>query len=501
MPQNSSPFFISTSIAYVNGAPHLGFAMESVEADAIARWKRFQGREVFFLTGTDEHGIKIAKTAAELGKTPKELCDENSARFQDLGSVLSLSNNDFIRTTDKERHWNGVWKIWKAIEANGDIEKRSYSGLYCSGCEAFLTEKDIDEHGNCLIHQRPPEKIEEENYFFLLSRYSEKIISLIESGELQIFPDFRKNEILAMAKSGLHDTSFSRPTSKVAWGIPVPNDPTQNMYVWCDALTNYISALGFGQDDERNFQHFWMNGETMHAIGKDILRFHAGVWIGMLLSAHLPIPKKLFVHGFLTSEGQKMSKSLGNVVDPFLEIEKYGVDALRYFLLREVPVGRDADFSRSRFEEVYQAHLANGLGNLVSRLFTLCERNSVFVSEKNLAADFQEAFFAMESKVNSSMEVYELHEAIAGVFTIVEFLDKKMDTEKPWLLVKTDPERAKTVLGNMLGLLVQTIPFLAVFLPLTAEKMSAIFGEGKGEFGELEMLFPRVEKLNEAIIR
>jgi methionyl-tRNA synthetase len=497
MSQNQSPFFISTSIAYVNGAPHLGFAMESVEADAIARWKRFQGREVFFLTGTDEHGIKIAKTAAQLGKTPKELCDKNSAQYRELGKALSLSSDDFIRTSDKERHWNGVWKIWKAIEANGDIEKRSYSGLYCSGCEAFLTEKDLDENGNCLIHQRPPEKIEEENYFFLLSRYSKQIVELIESGTLQIFPDFRKNEILSMARSGLHDTSFSRPTSKVAWGIAVPNDPTQNMYVWCDALTNYISALGYGQTDETNFHHFWEQGETVHVIGKDILRFHAGVWIGMLLSANLPLPKKLFVHGFLTSEGQKMSKSLGNVVDPFLEIEKYGVDALRYFLLREVAVGRDADFSRSRFEEVYQANLANGLGNLVSRLYRLCERNSVFLSEKNLATDFQEAFSVMESKVNSSMEAYELHEAIAAVFAIVEFLDKKMDTEKPWILTKTDPQKAKEILSDMLSLLVRTIPLIGVFLPSTADKMKTIFGEGKGEFGELEMLFPRMEKLNE----
>jgi len=405
---NKKPFYISTSIAYVNGAPHVGFAMESIEADVLARWARFQGRETFFSTGTDEHGEKIQKTAEAQNTTPQKICDKQAAEFQRMGKVLNISNDDFIRTSDQKKHWPSVQKIWDKLVLNGDIVKKEYTALYCYGCEEFKLDKDLDENGYCPNHLRPPEEIAEENYFFLLSKYSAQIAKLIETDELKIIPSFRKNEILRMAKDGFHDVSFSRPSKKLPWGVPVPDDESQNMYVWCDALSNYISVLNYAEElspldkgylggstlntkkqppqsplsggGKTLFQKFWTDAEITHVIGKDIVRFHAGIWIGMLLSAEIKLPDNIFIHGFLTSEGHKMSKSIGNVVDPFSEIEKYGADALRYFLLREVPIGKDSDFSRERFEEIYQTHLANGLGNLVSRVLNLCKKSEVLLS-------------------------------------------------------------------------------------------------------------------------
>jgi methionyl-tRNA synthetase len=553
--KNKTPFYVTTSIAYVNGTPHVGFAMESIEADVLARWAKKNGRETFFCTGTDEHGEKIQRTAEDQGTTPQAICDKNSEAFRSLGKTLNISNDFFIRTSDQEVHWPSAQKIWSKMEEKGDIEKREYTAQYCYGCEAFLTEKDLDEDGNCPLHKRPPETISEENYFFKLSKYSEKIAKLIETKELEIIPHFRKNEILQMAKSGFHDVSFSRPSKKLPWGIPVPNDETQNMYVWCDALTNYISAVGYGKENpplrggselseqgESNtentssqlppspplrggdlFQKYWNNAEVVHVIGKDILRFHAGIWIGMLLSAGEKTPDKIFVHGFLTSEGHKMSKSLGNVVDPFGEVEKYGTDALRYFLLREVPIGQDADFSRKRFEEIYQAHLANGLGNLVSRVYNLCQRSEVFVpTEDKFITDETRIFLhAKQKNVEKKMEGFVLHEALSEIFTAIDFCDQKINEIKPWDLIKTDPLATKGFLGEILKVVLWIGDTLLPFLPETGEKIQKIFGVhpplrgglggselheqlplnpplrgGSSTFGELEMLFPRLEKLN-----
>ncbi len=494
----SQPFYIITSIAYVNAAPHVGFAMEAIEADVIARWMRLQGREAYFVTGTDEHGVKIAKTAKEQGISAKELCDLNAEKFQELTEKLNLSNNDFIRTSDQQRHWPGPQKIWELMKEKGDIEKRKYTALYCSGCEAFYTEKDLNEEGECPYHKKKPETISEENYFFCLSKYSDQIAEFIESDTLKITPSFRKKEILNMVKEGLHDVSFSRPVSKLPWGVPVPGDDSQTMYVWCDALTNYISVLGFGRDNESLFEKFWSGGEVMHVIGKDIVRFHAGIWIGMLLSAGIKIPENILVHGFLTSEGHKMSKSLGNVVDPFLEIETYSADALRYFLIREVPIGRDADFSRERFETNYQAHLANGLGNLCSRVHKLCADNDVLTpSEEEIYADFAEILQQGEKNLQESMEEFALHDALSALFDVVSALDKKMNELAPWELIKNDPEEGKKILSSFLLSVLWIAQYIAPFLPETSEKMKQMFGEGKGTFGERVMLFPRLEKLKE----
>ncbi|MBU4480323.1 class I tRNA ligase family protein [Patescibacteria group bacterium] len=372
-------FYITTAIDYVNGKPHLGHALEKIQADVLARYKRLilGDDDIYFLTGADEHGSKIFRTAEKQGKEVQSFVDENTEVFRNLWKTLNISNNDFIRTSDKKRHRVGAQALWNKIFEAGDLEKAKYSGLYCVGCEAFVTEKDLID-GKCPNHDTAPEKIEEENYFFKISKYIEDVKSKIESDELQIIPAGRKNEILAMIERGVEDISFSRPKEKLSWGVDIPNDDSQVMYVWCDALANYISALGFGSDGDDNFKKYWP--ADVHMIGKDILRFHAIVWPAMLLSAGLPLPKKIFVHGFLTSDGKKMSKSLGNVIDPVDLINEYGTEALRYFLLREVTPFEDGDITLEKFKEAYNANLANGLGNLVSRILTMTQNSNVNIA-------------------------------------------------------------------------------------------------------------------------
>ena len=519
MPGN---FYISTSIAYVNGTPHLGFALESIMSDAVARYQRMMERDTFFLTGTDEHGIKVYKTAQEQGMTTKELCDKNSAEFQKLRGLLNLSTDDFIRTTDQKRHWPSVQKLWGKLAENGDIDKKKYEGLYCEGCETFLPEKDLMD-GNCPIHKKPPVKVSEENYFFKLSKYSDQILRAIESKELEIVPEFRQNEIVAMLRDGgLKDVSFSRPSDTLPWGIPVPEDASQNMYVWCDALSNYISALNYANKGE-NYQKYWIDAERVHVIGKDIVRFHVGIWIGMLFSANIPLPNKIFIHGFLTSEGQKMSKSLGNVVDPFKEVELYGADALRYFLLSQVPVGQDYDFTRAQFENIYNAHLANNLGNLVNRISVLCEKNEItpamIPSENTVSTP---AFFAKLTTTwamalgvpeipGQAMAQFNLHLALGKIWELLDFLNKQMDEHKPWILAKTDPEKLKDIMPLFLESMRQVSYMLDPFIPETAQKIRTILGvhtaktldekttwNGQShewhQLGEKQILFPRLEK-------
>ncbi len=360
-------FYITTSIAYTNMTPHIGFALEVIQADVISRYHRFLAEDVFFLTGTDEHGAKVAKAAKEAGKVPKKFCDEISAKFRDLKKILNLSNDDFIRTTDKKRHLPTVKKVWLKLKENNDIYKKKYKGFYCLGCEAFITKKDLKD-GKCLIHQREPEIIEEENYFFHLSKYSKEIENILANDKIKIIPKTRKNEMLNFLKQGLEDISFSRPRKDLKWAIPVPNDPSASVYVWVDALVNYLSAIGY-VDDEKKFKKYWP--ADVHCIGKDIQKFHCLIWPGILLSLGLPLPKTIFVHGFITIAGQKVSKSLGNVIDPFELVKKYGTDAVRYFLLREIPPTEDGDFTYQKFERRYNSDLAGGLGNLVARIITL----------------------------------------------------------------------------------------------------------------------------------
>ena len=362
-------FYITSSLPYTNANPHIGFALEIIQTDVLARYQRQQDKDVFFLTGTDEHGTKVAKTAKDAGVSPREFTNKISGKFLELTKTLNISNDNFIRTTDQKQHWPSVRVVWEKLQESGDLEKRIYEGLYCSGCEVFITEKEL-VNGQCPIHKKEPEKVQEENWFFGLSKYGLQLKEKIEKDELRIVPEGRKKEVLSLINQGLEDISFSRPKEKLQWGIPVPGDDTQVVYVWADALVNYISALGYPKGEK--FKKYWP--ADVHVVGKDILRFHATIWPAMLLSLGIELPKTIFVHGFITADGQKMSKSLGNVIDPFELVEKYGTDAVRYFFLREIPSTEDGDFSYEKFEVRYNADLASGLGNLVARVVTLATK-------------------------------------------------------------------------------------------------------------------------------
>ncbi|MCT4591812.1 MAG: methionine--tRNA ligase [Candidatus Gracilibacteria bacterium] len=484
--------YITTSIAYVNGAPHIGFAMELVEADFLARYYAQQGHDVYFLTGTDEHGTKVYRTALEQGFTPQELCDANAEKFKALVKALNISNNDFIRTTES-RHKNGAMDLWKKI--SNKLEKRSFSGLYCAGCEAFITEKELVD-GKCPNHLKEPELLEEENWFFRLSDYSKEILEMIKSDNLKISPSFRAPEILKMAEEGFKDVSFSRPKETLPWGVEVPNDLNQVMYVWCDALSNYITALGYGSSDDEKFQKYWNNAKVIHVIGKDILRFHAGYWPSMLLAAGIKTPSDILVHGFLTSEGQKMSKSLGNVVDPFEIIESDGVDALRFFLLKEVVVGRDADFANDRFKEIKNAYLADGLGNLVQRVHKLSERLEIGDFESNIQDEYLDSYNSAKEKMHNAVLNYQLHDAAGACFDFIGFLNQDINQKEPWKIMKQDSEQAKKILFQHLASLAKVAEMIYPLMPQTSNKIKKILNldenfNSKGALGSSEILFPK----------
>jgi len=480
------PVLVTTSIAYVNSVPHLGFTMELIQADVIARWHKKKGHEVFFLTGTDEHGLKISQRAKQKNCNPQDWCNQISTKYRDLSKKLNISNNDFIRTTEK-RHISGAKKFWEKIVKN--LEMRKFSGNYCIGCENFLTEKDLIE-GKCSIHFSKPEKISEENYFFKLSNFSKKILGIIKNNEIEILPSFRKNEILQLLKTGLHDVSFSRPTKKLDWGITVPNDQDQKMYVWCDALTNYISALGFTEKSEK-FKKFWEKAEVWHFIGKDILRFHAGIWPGMLLAAGLKLPNKICVHGFLTNEGQKMSKTLGNVVDPFkiLEIFSNDPDPLRYFLIAEIPFGRDADFSVNRLLEIYHSHLANGIGNLVSRVTKLAKKVNAKVTKKITEKYLIDKVSNLSEKIDTKMKNCEISLAISEIWNLINFLNVDIENKKPWKEIKQNPDATKKNLENWITAIEKISENLEIFLPDLSQKI-----KNKIDNFSEEILFPRIIK-------
>ncbi len=460
-------FYITTSIAYVNGAPHVGHALEFVQADATARWRRAQGDDVFFLTGTDEHGAKVVRAAEAVGKSPREYVDLNAEKFRTLKETLNLSWDDFIRTSDEVRHWPNAIAIWEKLVIAGDIYKKTYKGLYCVGHEAFVTEKDLVD-GKCRDHNAAPEVIEEENWFFRLSKYADEVKRYIESGELKIFPAGRAKEICNFIAQGMEDVSFSRPSRDLSWGIPVPGDDTQTMYVWCDALTNYL----FPKDR-------WP--ADVHMIGKDILRFHALYWPAMLLSAQMPLPKALFVHGHITSEGQKMSKTLGNVVDPVALVAKYGADAVRYYLLREIPATEDGDFGVAKFEERYTADLANGLGNFAARTTALAKKYGVTTTEIP-DAEVAEHIATAKTAIDAKMGEYKYHEALAALWGLIAFANQYMNEKKPWDAGVALPDK-NVAIGNSLFILVTIADLLAPFLPEAAEKIRV---------GNTAMLFPRI---------
>src|SRR3989344_1687897 len=362
-------FFVTTPIYYVNAKPHIGSAYTTIAADVLARFRRAQGDDVHFLTGTAEHGTKMANYASEANKTPQEFVDENSQYFKEAWQKLNISFDDFIRTTEP-RHEQAVVKFFAKLKESGAIYEGEYEGLYCVGHEAFLKESELDAEGKCLDHQTKPEKVKEKNWFFKLSQYASLLEQRITSGEFIIEPAGRKREVLSFIKQGLEDISISR--QNVSWAIPLPWDKSQTIYVWLDELFNYCSAIGYGANDTL-FKKWWP--ADLHLVGKDIIKFHCIIWPALLEAIGLPWPKKVFAHGFFTVDGQKMSKSLGNVVDPVEVAEEYSADVLRYFILRDIPFGNDGDFSQQRLRDRYNADLANGLGNLVSRVLNLMEQN------------------------------------------------------------------------------------------------------------------------------
>ena len=500
-----SKFYVTTAIAYVNAPPHIGHALEFIQADVLARYHRLKGDDTYFLTGTDEHGVKIYETAKENGVETQALVDENAEIFVSLKETLGLSNDDFIRTTE-DRHKAGAKKLWEKMAEAGDIYKDTYSGLYCVGCEAYVAEKDLDENGFCPNHKKKPKILEEENYFFKLSKYSDKIREAIESDRLKILPESRKNEMLNLIGDGLSDVSFSRPKKDLPWGIEVPGDDSQVMYVWGDALSNYITALGYGEDGEV-FKKYWP--ADVHLIGKDILRFHAGVWIGMLMSAGVEIPKAVYVHGFITSGGQKMSKSLGNVVDPLEYVEKYGTDALRYFLMREIPTADDGDFSHGRFVEVYNSELANGLGNLVNRVVMMTEMYAEGkVPRHGEGSDVHDDMKEYFDKYDVAIEKFDIKETCDVVMRVVDYGNKYLDDKKPWILAKEGKDdEVMEVLYRSLDILRYVCMLIAPLIPATARKMIAQLGlevsedfskwselkEG-GSVSKSDALFPRLEE-------
>ncbi len=480
---HSKPYYITTAIPYVNARPHIGHALLFVLADALARYHRLKGEEVRFLTGTDENSLKNVQAAEREGLPTQVLVNRNAAYFYNLRGPLELSFDDFIRTSADSRHAAGVRKLWQACAQNGDIYKRAYRGLYCIGCEQFYNESELD-NGLCPEHRTQPELVEEENYFFRLSRYSDRLVELIESDQLRIVPQTRKNEVLSFICAGLLDFSISRSRTRAHdWGIPVPGDPGQVVYVWFDALSNYITALGYAAESEL-YQNYWVeNPYRVHVIGKDIIRFHAMYWPAMLLSAGVPLPNDILVHAFITVEGRKISKSLGNVIDPIELAGRYGSDMLRYYLLREVRTSDDGDFSLERFIRAYNADLADQLGNLLSRFLGMVNRyyNGIVPAPGPLAApdhNLLNAAAALPERVEAAMLQFAPHEALGAVWELIGLANKYVVEAQPWVLAKqrqADPAaevRLATTLYNLAETLRLVAHHLRPFLPGTAVAIS-----------------------------
>lgn len=475
---------ITTAIAYANGAPHVGHAFEFVMADTLARYER-QHNDVYFITGMDEHGQKIEQKAQEKNISVHNFVEEYATAFKALDKELGVSYDFFVRTSDKEKHYKGAQALWSKLQANGDLEKRTYTALYCVGCEEFKTEKDLNEQGECPLHFKKPEVVEEENYFFKLSKYTDQIKAKIVDGEMKVFPESRNNEIVALLDRGLEDVSFSRPKSKVSWGIPVPGDDTQVMYVWCDALSNYITALGYGTDqfDEER----WSN--TTHVIGKDILRFHAAIWPGMLLSAGLALPKKILVHGHITSGGHKMSKSIGNVIDPIelLNIFKAPAgelagEAVRFVLLHEIPSFEDGDMTMETIKASYTAHLANGIGNLTNRIMKMTvnyldEIDKIGLNPAVGGIDFSKGLFAAEYKTH--LNNFDIKKSLEVVTKYMSYIDKDVAEKEAFKVIKLDITKGALLVYQQRENLLFFSQMLKPFMPLTSAKILECIRENK----------------------
>jgi len=462
-----SNYYVTTSIPYVNGDPHIGFAMELLQADVLARYARAQKKNVVYSAGTDEHGTKIAQRAEELGKTPKAFTDEMSAKFRELGALLNVSYDRFIRTTDPG-HEQRAQLIWKNLKK--DIYKAKYVGWYDVRQEEFVPEGQVDPERTKPDHPQAYQRLEEENYFFALSKYAAGIRKAIESNDFEILPKTRRNEILALLNRGLEDISISRPKNKLDWGIPVPGDNTQVMYVWFEALMNYITVLGYPEHED--FKKYWP--ADVQVVGKDISRFHAAIWPGMLMSLEIPLPKKLFIHSFINAEGGvKMSKSLGNVVAPKEIVDKYGVDAFRYYFLRHIPSYEDGEFSWERMEQAYNNELANELGNAVQRTATM-----IMKYQNGIIGEVPEASHD-SAPIEVAIERCQFDRALEAIWAQVRGLNQYIEDAKPWEIAKKDDQdHLREVLAYQVSCLLEIANLLEPFLPDTAVKIRNVFDQG-----------------------
>lgn len=483
-------FYITNAIPYVNGKLHVGHTLEFIQSDTIARYHRALNEDVLYLCGADENALKNVQSALEQGENVQQFVDKNAASFLKLSQKLACSFDVFQKTSAKEHHLASQ-KLWELCAKNGDIYKKSYQGLYCVGCEEFKTPEELNDEGKCPEHPlKNLETVEEENYFFRLSKYQNELLQIIESNQYQIIPEFRKNEIVAFIKSGLKDFSISRSNQRAKnWGIPVPSDPTQRIYVWFDALNVYQSGIGFGADErsdgarlrdevkdkrgssgitgetftEKDYQYWWP--ADLHVIGKGIIRFHAVYWPAMLLSAGLKLPKKLFVHEYFTVNGQKIGKSSGNAIDPLFIVDQYGTDALRYYCLAKFSPFTDGDFSEETLKEVYNADLANGLGNLVARIAKLCALNKTDLSQKEKLEFFPQ--------VKEALDQYLFNEALQFIWSQIRLLDQKINQEEPWK-IKEQAKLASFLQETVFE--IRKIAFnLTPFLPQTAEEILTRF--------------------------
>lgn len=466
-----SKYYLTTTLPYVNAEPHLGFALEIIQADIIARYRRLIGDEVIFNTGTDEHGLKIYRKALEQHKDPQAYVDEYAAKFDNLKKALNLSYTNFIRTTDPD-HKKAAQEFWNLCLERGDIYQKLYKIKYCVGCELEKTDSEL-ENGKCPIHPNLElEIIEEENYFFRFSKYQQPLLDFYDKNPDFVLPDFRFNEIKEFVKEGLNDFSVSRLKEKMPWGVPIPNDPEQIMFVWFDALVNYISTLGWPKDLAK-FNAFWPGIQTA---GKDNLRQQSAIWQAMLMSAGLPNSKQIIIHGFITNNGQKMSKSLRNVIDPYEIVEKYGTDAIRYWL-GQANTFEDSDFSWEKFNETYNSNLANGLGNLVSRVAKLCEKNNIQASQ------YSEGF---DPEMEKHLKDYRFSEALSHIWSEITDADQEINKQKPWEL---EGEKAHAVLEDLVKKIRHIAYNLQPFLPDTSAKILSQFS---GQIKSGEPLFPRL---------
>lgn len=470
--------YITTTLPYVNADPHIGFAYELITADVIARSRRLKGDSVFFTTGTDEHGQKLFEAAQKAGEDIEKYVDRYAAEFKKLGGALGIDEHAFIRTTE-DRHKRAATEMWNRCSQAGDIYKKKYRGLYCVGCERFLSEKDIED-GVCVIHKKAPVELEEENYFFAFKKYEAYLLEYLSRPDV-IVPEWRREEAIQFVKGGLEDFSISRERKRLSWGVPVPGDDEQVMYVWFDALTSYISTLGWPDDVEGTFKRHWEEGETLQLAGKDQVRFQSLMWQAMLKSAQIKATDTVFYHGFINSGGQKMSKSLGNVISPLELVEKYGTEATRYLLLRHVHPFEDSDVTHERLDEWYEAGLVNGLGNLVSRVMKLAEDHLPSpYSKPNLDT--------LPANIEKHVAQFSMNAALDELWGQIQFLDERIALEEPFKLVKTDKEAAIRKIYS----LVEGIYFLGheleAFMPKTSKQICDAVLQNK----KPQNLFPRL---------